>query len=260
MPSLESTPREIRDMIYQLSLCVEEVLVPYPGVVGCACSLKAVKPTVTLLALNKKIRGEALPILFSQNTWKFTGEDAVLSESGAASVTASDRHESMDTLWRRYGHHIRRVDIEYTYLTPSAAAIRRTFLSICDSWKINKPEDQEKQVEAFHKDMVQELQRQWDTIGEALNGCPAITSLHMDLTGLYCPMMCCRTDLIDDLFAHYMPAVKAEVDVAVRGRMDDTQYDMVIAWRTRGLAEEERAMALARMTKVTKGIVCYCCL
>ena len=54
MPSLESMPREIRDMIYQFCLCVEEVLVPYPGIDDDAYSLRAVKPTVTLLALNKK--------------------------------------------------------------------------------------------------------------------------------------------------------------------------------------------------------------
>ena len=187
MPSFESMPREIRDMIYQFCLCVEDVLDPYPGIHEGGYSVKAAKPTVTLLALNKKIRGEALPILFSQNTWKFTGEDAVLSESGAASVTASDREESKGTLWRRYGLHIRRVHLEYTYLTPSASAMKMALLRMLGSWKVNEPEDQEEQFEAFHKGMVQELQHQWDTIGVALNGRPAITSLHIDVKAMFCP-------------------------------------------------------------------------
>ena len=124
---------------------------------------------------------------------------------------------------------------------------------MCDLWKVDEPVDKEKQWEPYHKGMVHELQRQWDTVGVALNGCPAITSLHIDVKGLYCPMMCCRTELIEDLFAHYMPAVKADVDVTVRSSMDGTHYDMMIAWRTRGLAEEERAMALAHTTYSDKG-------
>ena len=63
MLSLESMPHEIRDMIYQFCLCGEEVLVPYPRIDDDIYSLRAVKPTVTLLTLNKNPgRSTAYPV------------------------------------------------------------------------------------------------------------------------------------------------------------------------------------------------------
>lgn len=71
---LDRLPREIREMIYELCLGVEGILVPYPkgNDVESHYDLKCPKPTVALLALNKQIRSEALPILYRENVWAIT--------------------------------------------------------------------------------------------------------------------------------------------------------------------------------------------
>ena len=65
------------------------------------------KPTLALLAINKRIRDEALPVFYGQNVWRITG-------------VKGNYHNDMDilpsdTIWRRHGSHIRHVDLYYLY-------------------------------------------------------------------------------------------------------------------------------------------------
>ena len=74
-------------MIYELCLCIDEIIIPYPDphMTSQLCDPqdpdsgtrenqihKAPKLAVSLLSVNKRIRDEALPILFGKNVWEVT--------------------------------------------------------------------------------------------------------------------------------------------------------------------------------------------
>ena len=62
-------PSELQTMIYEYSLCTDGVLVPHPKNFISLEDPKSEMPAVGLLTVNKQIRLESLPILFSKNIW-----------------------------------------------------------------------------------------------------------------------------------------------------------------------------------------------
>lgn len=61
-------PREIRDMIYRFCLEVGYEIIPYPTIHK--SKFRGPKPLITILSLNKQVRTEARPILYSNNKWQ----------------------------------------------------------------------------------------------------------------------------------------------------------------------------------------------
>lgn len=109
----EKLPREIRDMIYELCLCVDGAIQPYPewAETNYKMRIEGPRPEVALLALNKRIRDEALDILFGKNEWRITAENVNLAEDNASRLEDGEP----DTLWHRYGSRIQKVDLKYSY-------------------------------------------------------------------------------------------------------------------------------------------------
>ena len=239
MSSFEKFPREIRDVIYELCLCVHGNLVPYPepSKPDCEDDLKGPKPAVALLALNKQIRAEALPILFSKNIWRITGEKIGLDNSGPSDEMAAD------TLWQRHGSHIKHVVLKYTFSEADAEAIKldirigrrhpSLFLSV--------------EMDDIDLGVLVDLRKSWMVMKEALSFCSNLKSLSVDFFDLWYPAGYFYTDIVLKLLTGCMATVKAEVDMIIYGILNDDEQDAVEEWRGRGLNGKERDNAMARM-------------
>jgi len=253
MSGFEKFPREIRDIIYELCLCVDGILVPYPEwfTSDNTPKVKGRKAEVALLALNKQIRDEVLPILFGKNTWRITATEVDLAKEDASRLES----EEVDTLWNRNGLHIQKVDLKYTRTQcPSEA-----FENIIDYAHEVSPgdtlEDRSARTETIHEHVRMDLKSVWMAIAEALECCPNIKSLNIDIGALYCPVGCCRTNVVRSLFTMpgYFALLNAKVEVFVSGIFDEEERGYVVAWRTRSGSREKRAEAIAHTQIVMYG-------
>jgi len=248
MSGFEKFPREIRDMIYGLCLCVDGILIPYPESLDTEeeRTAKGHKPVVALLTLNKQIRDEALPILFGKNTWSIPAKEVDLAEDDASSLD----NEKVDTLWYRYGSHIQKVDLKYARTQHPPESFKDIMYYAHELSPGDTLEDRSVRADTIHDHVRIDLKSGWVVIADALECCPNIESLHIDTEDLYCPFGCCRTNIVRSLFTKpgYMAVVKAEVKVSVSGILDEEERGYVIAWRTRcgSGQEKKRNEAIAR--------------
>lgn len=245
MSAFEKLPREIRDIIYELCLCVDEILAPYPDwpTSGYEPRLNQRKPEAALLALNKQIRAEALPILFGTNTWRIAAGEVDLAKDKTSSLGIG----GADTLWDRYGSYIRKVDVKYTrtqYLPGVFNDIIRFAHKLSSNATLNH---QLARAKFIHDSVTGSLDIAWATIADALCCCPNIESLHIDTGDLYCAYGCCRTSILQRLFveSEHIAVVKAHVKVSVSGLMDEEERGYIVAWRTRGASGKEKDGAIA---------------
>lgn len=235
MSGFEKLPREIRDIIYELCLCLDGILIPYPDLIESEGEkIKSHELNVALLALNKQIREEALPILFGKNTWRITANEVDLAENHASSLEDG----TIDTLWHRYGSHIQNVDLKYmhTIFPPEALtdAIHYAHQTL--------PGNRGQRADNIHANARMELYSCWETIGAALGCCQNIKSLNIDIADLYCPIGCCRKEIVRNLFrrSEYLAPVEAEVEVSVSGVHCEKEREFVLMWRTRCMSGEEK--------------------
>ena len=70
MPKLTDIPREIRDQIYSYCLLVDGENMPYDEYYLVSKKYQAIPPSLSLLRVSKKIRAEAMQILYGKNTWR----------------------------------------------------------------------------------------------------------------------------------------------------------------------------------------------
>lgn len=72
-PTFTDLPREIRDMIYELCLCVEGDIFPYkPHSYPPYEHNKEKGPTLAMLALSRGTRNEARPVFYGKNIFRLT--------------------------------------------------------------------------------------------------------------------------------------------------------------------------------------------
>lgn len=227
----EKLPREIRDMIYELCLCVDGIIVPYPewNATNYMPRVKGRKPEVALLALNKWIRDEALPILFGKNTWRITAKIVNLAGDHASRL----RNGYLDTLWDRYGSRIQKVDLKYTRAQHSLNSFEMNLYLAHESSPSGTLEDRNERADIIHDYVTKDLKFAWVIITRVLAFCPNIKSVHIDVGDLYCPIGCCRTNIVQKLFTKpgYMAEVRAGVAVSVSGIFDKEERGYVVAWR-----------------------------
>ena len=110
MSKFMSLPREIRGMIYVQALCVDGNIVLDRNGSECDGDFKGPLPALALLSVNKQIRAEGLPVLFSKNTWRITSNPPLLpirrkyeSLSKEEYQNFSERHQ--ETLCSLYGRY-----------------------------------------------------------------------------------------------------------------------------------------------------------
>ena len=243
MSIFERFPKEIREMIYELCLCVEDVLDPYPGPFNVydAHVHKTCRPTVALLALNKDIRSQALPILFRKNTWDVSEEVImVLRDDDEA------EDEYGNTLWYHYGSYIQKGAVKYTYRAVAVYSTRRAIWDAHDEGVVLNTSNE--RMHWIHEQLRLELEESWACIQVAMTNCHNMKSLTINIDDLYCPFGCCRTNIVFNLFSQYIPALKPKVFVAIQGCRNDKERESILAWRTRYLAGEEKEDALANIT------------
>jgi len=245
MSDFEKFPREIRDMIYELCLCVDGILVPYPESFETDDEDEVMghKPEVALLALNKQIRDETLPILFGKNTWRITVNEVDLAEDHASAID----NGKVDTLWRRYGSHIHKIDIEYTRTQHSSEGFEDIIGYAHEVAPGDTLDARRTRADTIHDHVRMDLKSAWVAIAEVLDCCPNIEHVHIDTSDLYCPIGCCRTNIVRSLFTEpgYLAVVKAKVEVCVSGIFDEEERGYIVAWRTQSGSREEKAEAMA---------------
>lgn len=247
----EKFPREIRDMIYELCLCVDGILDPYPEwfTSDHIPKIKGRKPEVALLALNKQIRDEALPILFGKNTWRITAKKVNLAEKIARRLG----HGEVDSLWDQYGSHIQKVDLKYTRTQHPPESFEEHLYYAYELYPDDTLEDRSARADTIHEYVTDDLKPAWVVMINALDCCPNIETIHIDTGNLYCPIGCCRTNIVRNLFAKYMAEVKAGVEVSVSGIFDEEERGYVVAWRTGCGNGKEKDEAMAHTQISVKG-------
>lgn len=206
--------------------------------------VKGHKPEVALLALNKQIRDEALPVLFGKNIWRITANEVDLAEDHASRLD----NDMVDTLWHRYGSHIQKVDLKYTHTIYPPETLKDT---IEYAHRVS-PGHRSDRAMNIHANARIDLEICWVAIGDAMSWCPNIKSLNTDIGDLYCPVGCCRTNIVRRLFHRpgYTAAVNPEVGVSVSGIFDKKEKQSVIEWRTRSGSGKDKEKAIAH-TQIT---------
>ena len=75
MTGFLSLPREIRNMVYELALVVDDVLTPYNEHYALEkqdLTFRKALPTVALLGVSKLVQLEAVEYLYGWNTWRIS--------------------------------------------------------------------------------------------------------------------------------------------------------------------------------------------
>lgn len=119
---------------------------------------------------------------------------------------------------------------------------------------LSRREDRLERLTEIHLEGLDYLEGSWMIMIGALKSCPNLKSLSIDIADLYCPMGCCRTNIVKTLFEKYMVPVRHDVDVSVSGiypgkeHGPDEERESLLVWRIHGLSEKEKDEAIKRMT------------
>jgi len=122
-----------------------------------------------------------------------------------------------DTLWNRYGTYIRHIDLKY-----SGLGWWRSYESCFGIGNL------------------------WKSTGKAIDCCPNVWTVQIDVTDMNCPLNGNSTRLIETLFTQYMVHFSPEVMVLVRGVHGPRQFGAVMAWRTQDLRGKATDLAVAK--------------
>ncbi len=189
MSAFEKLPREIRDIIYELCLCVDEILIPYPDPweIDFTLEFKPPQPEVALLALNRQIREEALPILFGKNTWRITAREVDLAEDEASSFRAEK------LVMHRYGLHVQKIDLYYSRTPHPPESFEDVIYHAHGLSPDDTPQDRSAKADTIPDHIPIGLKKGWVFIADALDCCPNIKSIHIDIGHLATACECYDT-------------------------------------------------------------------
>ncbi len=191
-------------MVYELVLCVDGVLAPYKEHYTVDNDYGGPPPTVALLATNKQIRYETLPVLFGKNTWRFTSEPKRLTfRYRRDGETESDYERDgrsrpsrgmIDTLFGHFRQLLRRVTLDFNFQATDRTEIVN---------RVHTPQGSYSAVEriqVLHDDSSDYLFKRWLEKQYYFVWTPNVTSLLIDITNTYCSFGCCRVEMLERLF------------------------------------------------------------
>ncbi len=191
-------------MVYELVLCVDGVLAPYKEHYTVDNDYGGPPPTVALLATNKQIRNETLPVLFGKNTWRFTLEPKRLTfRYRRDGETASDyerdaRSRSLkrmiDTLFGHFRRLLRRVTLDFNFQAIDRTEIVNRVHTSQGSYSAVE------RIEVLHDDCSDFLFKRWLEKQYCFIWIPNITSLVIDITNTYYSFGCYRVEMLERLF------------------------------------------------------------
>jgi len=254
-------PREVRDMVYEHALCVDGVLAPCEEIFKVNGDYRGPPPTVALLATNRQIRKEALPVLFGKNTWRITSGAKKLkfrykregegeSEYKRALELASVRGGSA-TLLGRYGELIRRVVLDCNFQdtgdhTNDVTNIHDSVVSMVSDERMKR----------LHYQSVRRSISCWTEKQYIFWHICEVTSIVIDISHLYCALGCCRLDMIKGLFRHHFLHIAFTTLVKkwnmklpifqVKGTRNKEEEEVVEAW-LQGLKEPAFSQKVAEV-------------
>ena len=162
-------------MIYEFCLCVEGYIVPFKESIHTwHAGDTEEKPTVTVLAINKQIRNEALPVVYGKNKWRISSD--------------ADYVEDPVTIWSEYCTYFRHVvvycdqlDFDPGWLEEASKKARQ--LPNSDQWQ---------RMQYVHNYAFESLT--FNVGGKVLTAMNMIhlSSFVINVEKFYCPQGCCR--------------------------------------------------------------------
>ncbi|KAL8827075.1 MAG: hypothetical protein Q9191_003405 [Dirinaria sp. TL-2023a] len=207
--NLLAIPLEIRKEIYELCLCVDGDLVPYPEPFETEyeTDCKGQKPTVALLAVSRQIRVETLLILFAKNSWRITFAPARLS---IPDIVDQVYPNTRRTFWGWFGHLMRHIVCRYSYRNVDAKVSTRDRKKIFSTVRGELDEDQ---TSVMHQMDYENMQIGWISMGLSVAKLPNLKTLALHIDELFCPEGCCRIGPVTSFFPYYMLPLDAKVEI-----------------------------------------------
>jgi hypothetical protein len=212
-PHLLGIPPEIRDAILELCLVVEGPINPYPAQYESKDPFAETnrQPDVALLEVDKVMNQEATEILYSKNTWRLN-----LHYVGDASDTPMMFSLTNGRIWAVHQKYIRHIFTSFDmrdFTSDTALDFARSAHRI----RLDGMTQQERREE-IHTNMTEELLSDYAWKYKLILNLPTL-SVIFDLKNLYCPMGCCRADLLGRLChnifhrlaSHGQPPIRKEV-------------------------------------------------
>lgn len=242
MSVFDEIPLEVREIIWELCVCVPGVLVPYLDEYKAKLLYRerAPHPTLAITMLSKGIRQEVLPILFERNTWGITGDEDLLSNH---TQNRFCDHDERDTLWRRYGRYIRHANLRYTHHVSCNFQRSYTFIRAHEDFQ-----DMRERSKFLHDEALVDLRRSWWVIEAAMDHCVGLKTLRISVADLYCPTGCCRFEVVEFLFRYFMAKIKPDVAVLGEGFATEEERKAFFEWRGEGWEGEEYELAMASLS------------
>lgn len=181
-PTFLGLPREVRDMILELCLCVSGYITPYAEENFIRHDGGATRtPAVAVLVVNKQVRNEALPILYGKNKWRMTGHDLRWKPS-----------ESL--IWELHRTHFRHVIIYCDQLDVSRSELLRM------SQQARSPKSKPSLRRLIvHDQIILALRRNIEWKVRTAMRMLHLTHFIIDVEGFYCPHGCCRLEMLEGL-------------------------------------------------------------
>lgn len=196
-------PREVREMVYELVLCVDGVLAAYKESYTVDNDYEGPLPTVALLATNKQIRSETLPVLFGKNTWRITSAPKKLTFRYKRDGKTDRYHESdvqlssisaiSGTLFSRFGHLLYRVTLDFNFQDIDRTEIVNRVHATRGSYNAVE------RMQVLHDDSSDLLTKRWLQKQRCFIWISNIRSVVIDITNTYCSFGCCRFEMLERL-------------------------------------------------------------
>lgn len=182
--------REIRDMIYELCLVVDEVIIPYNELYpldAVDLGFRKNMAAVALLCVCKIVESEAAEVLYGKNTWRIT-----------------TKFPSKKSIWRRRARLFKHVVMTFSQrdVDPESLFIRsqegQDSYDDTDS-ETDEPARQRDSMESMHDNVEYIMFQSWYTRINCMYRMPSLISVKLDVSRLYCYAGCCRRSTLKSL-------------------------------------------------------------
>ena len=184
-------PREIRDMIYHFALEVDYEIIPYPTIHE--SKFRGTRPAIALLRVNKQVRTEARPILYSNNEWQIGDRPEFSIDAGAYPnlFQVVDNSLFKHVVIKFSGDDVPMLSTQTLSLAAHYHA--RLEQELLNSGVI-MTEEEKRQWRAgeMHNLNYQTLLRTWNTRVSLLRMMKDLKTVRVDFNTCYCPSGCCR--------------------------------------------------------------------
>ena len=198
-----SLPREIRNMIYQLALVVDEVLTPYNEHYPLKekdLAFRKRLPTVALLGVSKLVQLEAAEYLYGGNTWRISSIAPTLF--ARSTLFGNERYVTMWNLRADYFKNMVTVfdqqDIDREDMHYQMCWLRKS-----------EPElSSEKRMQEAHSLGEVLMADSWYNRMHALALMPNLESLSVEVGRLACHPGCCRKETLRDLMQYFVEVLE----------------------------------------------------